>query len=123
MLDHRNSFKQMKDLARSLSLALTKTEEIKKELASLYRQKLICPKSYQALRDKVELLFNILLRMEDKLVGPARAHTPGKGKFYIDGRELTPKEAAFEEYYRERFDETEWLKKHGIALEQSEEEA
>ena len=123
MLDHRRSFKQMKDLARSLSLALAKTEEIKKELANLHRQKLICPQNYQALRDKVELLFNVLLRMEDKLAGPTRPAFNSKGRFYIDGRELTPKEAAFEEYCRERFDELDWLKKYGIVLEMPDDES
>lgn len=122
MLDHRRSFKQMKDLARSLSLALAKTEEIKKELASLHKEKLIYSRNYEALRDKIEILFNILLRMEERLAGPARTALHSKGRFYIDGRELSPKEAAFEEYYRERFNELEWRKKHGILLDESEDE-
>jgi len=38
----------------------------------------------------------------------------GQKAEYVDGRKLTKNEIAFEDYLSEKFDETDWLKKHGI---------
>ena len=112
----REREKNIERLSRVITEAIIRSEEVKKVLADIQDQNIIHPESFMILVIRMQLLVDIIEEIEENL--DAKENKTVKNNQtaaqYIDGKELTNKEIAFEEYCIEKFNGEEWLKKNGL---------
>ncbi|MFV1950841.1 MAG: hypothetical protein ACC630_02615 [Nitrospinota bacterium] len=108
--------KNIERLSRVITEAIIRSEEVKKVLADIQDQDIIYPESFMILVIRMQSLVDIIEELQENLDAKENGtekhnHTAPQ---YIDGKELTDKEIAFEEYCLERFNGEEWLQKNGL---------
>lgn len=112
-------------LSKAITEAVLNSEKVKKIVADIQKREEICPQSFMVLVLKLQTLtegFDV--EVEEGVPEKPKKKTvrrqgkkKGAGEQYIDGRPLSPKEIAFEEYVSKHFDTEEWLRKHGLTFE------
>lgn len=126
--------KELKELSHAIVDALTHNGDVMGMLADLKERKVIDSTTLLGLALKISDLLEISgmaftddevslrRRLKEGASAPAteRALAPAvkepsvEGTAMIDGRKLSNREIAFEEWSRERFDEKDWLKDQGL---------
>lgn len=100
---------ELNELSKAITNALIKSDEVINTLFELKRQNMIDPSAKLAFIIKVNDIINIAEKLSE-----VKSPSSAQGAEHVDGRKLTKNEIAFEEYLSEKFDEADWLKKHGI---------
>jgi len=128
-MDGKKNEKELKALTQTIMEVLTHNEEIVSLLLDLKARNVIDSSTLLGLALKVSDLVEVsgaAFSQEDlgrkdqpeKAVAlksaEAAAATVAKERAVIDGRDLTPSEAAFQEWTTGKFDEKDWLKKTGL---------
>ncbi|MBI5814780.1 MAG: hypothetical protein HZB29_04135 [Nitrospinae bacterium] len=127
MEDKKNE-KELKALTRAIMEVLTHNEEIMTLLLDLKTRKVIDSSTLLGLALKVSDLVEVsgtAFSQEElgvRKAGPDPRAAEAKSdqllavkeKAVIDGRELSTRETAFQEWTSEQFDEKAWLKKSGL---------
>lgn len=111
---------KFKDLIKAVTEAIKSSEKVKEILYILYQEKAISPKAILAIFLKMQVSFLENEVNKERRKKNNRSIDDIKVSSYpqtVDGRLMTPKEVAFEDYFRERFDEKKWLKQLGIKFE------
>lgn len=111
MYEEGKTSKEIEELSRAISEAITKSDHVKRALTNLTRER----QSVQNTR----LVMMLRVRDTDISVDEVRqvfakgvpARPVASGAQYIDGKKLSPLEIAFEEHCIQHFDEHAWLKK------------
>ncbi|HUU50486.1 MAG TPA: hypothetical protein VMW81_05980 [Nitrospinota bacterium] len=115
-----DSREEFKDLIEAVTEAIKSSEKVKEILYKLYQEKTISPKAILALFLKMHVSFlenevnQERIKENDGSIDDIKVSPYPKT---IDGRLMSPREAAFEDYCREKFDEKKWLKQLGIKFE------
>ncbi|MBI3599401.1 MAG: hypothetical protein HY097_02010 [Nitrospinae bacterium] len=99
----------LNELSKAITNALIKSDEVINMLFDLKKQNMIEPSAKLAFIIKVNDIINIAEKLSE-----VKSLVSGQKSEYVDGRKLTKNEIAFEDYLSEKFNETDWLKKHGI---------
>lgn len=112
--------RKFEELSKAIAEAVMSSKKVKKVVADIQKKEKICPQSFMVLVLKMQVLADSLdLDIEEPTVEKKRAKRPRKKSSkeqwqYIDGRKLTKNEIAFENFFGERFDTHQWLKKNGL---------
>lgn len=110
-----NENSDMEKIKKMINELQSKNVSNSKNLSSLTIKMQALITSLQSLADilaKAQEQCKDLKELNDMNKTKAISHTPQ----YIDGKRLSSNEAAFEEYYEEKFNEKSWAKKHKIIL-------
>ncbi|MBI3600253.1 MAG: hypothetical protein HY097_06385 [Nitrospinae bacterium] len=113
---HNGSEEDIERLSKAIVDAIVRSKEVRSALARLIEKDVLLDKGFMVLMIKMQALAELAGFIEKSARGKRRARKKDEPQ-YIDGRELTPNEVAFLEYCAKKFNEKEWLKKAGIALE------
>ena len=135
MTDPSGPERDFEKLSKAITEAVVSSPKVKKIVEEILKKDKICSKSFMVLVLKIQALADVLEEgdsgiehehdTEDQLetsgLEPKENSKPEKTlpknpAQQIDGRILSEKEAAFEEFASERFDTEAWLKKLGIIL-------
>lgn len=120
MSHSENSGRDFEKLSKAITEAVMSSDKVKKIVAEIQKKDKICPQSFMVLVLKMQVLTESLeMEIEEDIVEKKTARKRGRKKAsdrsqFIDGRKLTKKEMAFQEYASKRFDADSWLKKNGL---------
>lgn len=120
MDESSGSDQKFEELSKAIAEAVMNSKKVKKVVAEIQKKEKICPQSFMVLVLKMQVLADSLdLDIEDPAVEKKRTKRtrkkPSKEQGqYIDGQKLSKNEIAFENYFSERFDAGQWLKKNGL---------
>jgi len=120
-------------LSKAITEAVVSSPKVKKIVEEILKKDKICAKSFMVLVLKIQALADVLEESEGSLDHDSEDHIetndlesqenqnsektlPKNPAQQIDGRILSEKEAAFEEFASEKFDTEAWLKKLGLIL-------
>jgi hypothetical protein len=120
-------------LSKAITEAVVSSPKVKKIVEEILKKDKICAKSFMVLVLKIQALADVLEEGEGGLDHDSEDHVettdlesqedqksekilPKNPAQQIDGRILSEKEAAFEEFASENFDTEAWLKKLGLIL-------
>ncbi|HLC27256.1 MAG TPA: hypothetical protein VJM80_10850 [bacterium] len=118
MYEEGKTSKELEDLSRAISEAITKSEQVKKALANFTREKQGTENSGLVLMLRVRNTGIQVDEVREVYGKGAPAKSSSANAQYIDGRKLTPLEIAFEEHCVQRFDEQAWLRRLKIKTEE-----
>lgn len=116
------SDREFERLSKAITEAVMGSEKVKKIVAEIQKKEKICPQSFMVLVLKMQVLTESLEMEveEDFLDNPSPRKSGGKKPKelpqYIDGNRLSKKEIEFQEYFNQKFDAEDWLKKNGLIL-------
>ncbi|MBI4378043.1 MAG: hypothetical protein HY578_02985 [Nitrospinae bacterium] len=108
---------EIEKLSKAIVNAIINSKEVSNILSRLIKNNAIVNKGFMVLIVKLQTLAELANSAEKTSNGKKRSKKKNI-KQYIDGRELTPNEIAFLEFCAKSFNEKEWLKKVGIAIEE-----
>ncbi len=112
--------KDFEKLSKAITEAVMSSEKIKKIVAEIQKKEKICPQSFMVLVLKMQVLTESLeMEVEEEFLESPPPRKGGRKKprslpQYIDGNRLSKKEIEFQEYFNQRFDAEDWLKKNGL---------
>ena len=118
--DSGGSEREFERLSKAITEAVMNSEKVKKIVAEIQKKEKICPQSFMVLVLKMQVLTESLeMEIEEELLEdpPAKKSDRKKPRSlpqYIDGNQLSKKEIEFQEYFNQRFDSDNWLKKNGL---------
>jgi len=107
-------------LSKAITEAVMNSEKVKKIVAEIQKKEKICPQSFMVLVLKMQVLTESLeMEVEEEFLENPPLKKGGRKKTrnlpqYIDGNRLSKKEIEFQEYFNQRFDAEDWLKKNGL---------
>lgn len=133
MTDPSEPERNFEKLSKAITEAVVSSPKVKKIVEEILKKDKICAKSFMVLVLKIQALADVLEEgeggvdhnnednmetsdlesQEDPKTEKALPKNPAQ---QIDGRILSEKEAAFEEFASEKFDTEAWLKKLGLIL-------
>lgn len=133
MTDPSGPERDFEKLSKAITEAVVSSPKVKKIVEEILKKDKICAKSFMVLVLKIQALADVLEESEGGIDHDSEDNIetndldyqedkkpektlPQKPTQQIDGRILSEKEAAFEEYASEKFDTEAWLKKLGIIL-------
>lgn len=105
-MEEMNS-EELERLSRAIINAIVKSEDVQKALALLYEEEPVCNEGLMVLMIRMRALTDAAEELRDVT---RHLKNGDRKRQFIDGRELSPQEAAFQEYCAEKFDEEKWLK-------------
>jgi len=120
-------------LSKAITEAVVSSPKVKKIVEEILKKDKICAKSFMVLVLKIQALADVLEEgeggidhdseenietsdLESQEDPKSEKALPKNPAQQIDGRILSEKEAAFEEFASEKFDTEAWLKKLGLIL-------
>ncbi|MBI3013870.1 MAG: hypothetical protein HYY65_02125 [Candidatus Tectomicrobia bacterium] len=121
MYEEGKTSKELEDLSRAISEAITKSEHVRKALANFAREKLGTDNTCLVLMLRVRSTGIQVDEVREAYGKGVPAKSSSTGAQHIDGRKLTPLEIAFEEHCIQHFDEQAWLKRLKIKTEEGKE--
>lgn len=104
------------ELSQAITEAVINSEEVQKALGKFQRKKKIKAKGLLILALSLEDLETACSPTSRKKVKPIMTTIREQ---FIDGKRLTPKEIAFQEFLTEKFNERKWLREHSLLWEDS----
>lgn len=119
--------KNLEKLSKAIINAIMSSNEVKRAMANINSQDILCSKSVMVLIMRLQSLAEFAEANDDNDTNEERHEvneykepegkqfTPNKVQL-IDGKELTANELAFQEYCINKFKEREWLKKIKIFI-------
>ena len=121
MSHSHNSDPEFERLSKALTEAVMTSKKVRKIVEEIQKKDEICPQSFMVLVLKMQVLTESMESQFDQdniLEKPTtkkrnRKKIPKKSQ-YIDGRKLSDREVAFEEFLNEQFDSKDWLRKNGL---------
>ncbi len=133
MTDPSGPERDFEKLSKAITEAVVSSPKVKKIVEEILKKDKICAKSFMVLVLKIQALADVLEESEGSLDHDSEDHIetndlesqenqnsektlPKNPAQQIDGRILSEKEAAFEEFASEKFDTEAWLKKLGLIL-------
>ncbi len=133
MTDPSGPERDFEKLSKAITEAVVSSPKVKKIVEEILKKDKICAKSFMVLVLKIQALADVLEEGEGGIDHDSHDHMetndlesqedkkseknlPQNPAQQIDGRILSEKEAAFEEFASEKFDTEAWLKKLGIIL-------
>ena len=114
------SEREFERLSKAITEAVMSSEKVKKIVAEIQKKEKICPQSFMVLVLKMQVLTESLeMEVEEEFPENPPPKKGGRKKprslpQYIDGNRLSKKEIEFLEYFNQRFDAEDWLKKNGL---------
>ena len=120
MEESSGSEHKFEELSKAIAEAVMSSKKVKKVVADIQKKEKICPQSFMVLILKTQVLADSLdLDLEEPILEKKRVKRPRKKSSkeqlqYIDGQRLSKNEIAFENFFSERFDTDQWLKKNGL---------
>ncbi len=114
------SEREFERLSKAITEAVMSSEKVKKIVAEIQKKEKICPQSFMVLVLKMQVLTESLeMEVEEEFQENPPPRKGGRKKQrnlpqYIDGNRLSKKEIEFQEYFNQRFDAEDWLKKNGL---------
>lgn len=133
MTDPSGPERDFEKLSKAITEAVVSSPKVKKIVEEILKKDKICAKSFMVLVLKIQALADVLDESEGGIdhdsednIETSELETeedtknekalPKNPAQQIDGRILSEKEAAFEEFASEKFDTEAWLKKLGLIL-------
>ncbi len=126
MPDDKKRDKEMEALSKAIVEAIMKSADVKEALGKVLNRENLRDSSFMALLLKIENLtqsmgLEISCSCEFEGEELVAEDTAGSDKQLLsenieEDAKLSPQEKAFREFLADRFDEDEWLKKHGLIL-------
>jgi hypothetical protein len=110
MFGRRKLPSEFDELSQAISEAILHSKDVQKALDNLHEKKLLGQKNVISLVLNIEVL-NMVLGKIKRGNPPEQRAASQKCPDHIDGKKLSAKERAFEEYFAHHFNEQEWLKK------------
>ncbi|RMF87334.1 MAG: hypothetical protein D6736_13065 [Nitrospinota bacterium] len=108
------------ELSQAISEAIARSKEVQEALNHLHEKNLL------GAQNLISLVLQIEISSIEKEVSQGenarRLSPPGRRVYQVDGRKLSAKEIAFEDYFARHFNEQEWLKKWHLRLDSPSEE-
>ena len=107
-------------LSKAITEAVLSSPKVKKIVSEIQERDDICPQSFMVLVLKLQSLTEgSEVEAEGTSEKPSKKARRNKTQLtaeaqYIDGEKLSEKEIKFEEFFSERFNTQEWLKKNGL---------
>ncbi len=131
MTDPSGPERDFEKLSKAITEAVVSSPKVKKIVEEILKKDKICAKSFMVLVLKIQALADVIEESEGDLDhdseesietsdlesqedSKSEKTLPKNPAQQIDGRILSEKEAAFEEFASEKFDTEAWLKKLGI---------
>ena len=120
MDESSGSEQKFEELSKAIAEAVMNSKKVKKVMEDIQKKEKICPQSFMVLVLKMQVLADSLdLDLEEPAVEKRRGKRSRKKSYreqvqYIDGRKLSKNEIDFENFFSERFDADQWLKKNGL---------
>jgi len=114
------SEREFERLSKAITEAVMSSEKVKKIVAEIQKKEKICPQSFMVLVLKMQVLTESLeMEVEEEFLDSPPKKKGGRKKpkslpQYIDGNRLSKKEIEFQEYFNQKFDAEDWLKKNGL---------
>lgn len=107
---------ELEKLSRAIAESIFSSKDVKKIVEEIREKDLILPHTLMVMVLKLETLSNASDRDQDNLDVIKKYQRKKKmtRKQFIDGKELDPKEIAFQEFLIKTFDDKKWLKKNGL---------
>lgn len=118
--DSGGSEREFERLSKAITEAVMSSEKVKKIVAEIQKKEKICPQSFMVLVLKMQVLTESLeMEVEEEFLENPPPTKGGRKKSrkrpqYIDGNRLSKKEIEFQEYFNQKFDTEDWLKKNGL---------
>ena len=114
---------EFEKLSKAITEAVMTSDKVRKIVEEIQKKDEICPQSFMVLVLKMQVLtesLDLKVEQSDADVKPStkkrtRKNTTKKSQ-YIDGRKLSKREIDFEEFFNERFDPNQWLRKNGLTF-------
>jgi len=130
--DSSGSERDFEKLSKAITEAVVSSQKVKKIVEEILKKDKICASSFMVLVLKIQALADVLeenegnvhrenndenietIKLESKENQKFEKKLPKDSAQQIDGRILSEKETAFEEFASKKFDTEAWLKKLGL---------
>lgn len=114
-MEQDNHEKKLERLSKAIADAILGSDNVRNALFDVHKDNLIGEQNIIMLLLRMDGLPDLqdLIQKSKKKKRKSSKKEPSQ---YIDGKKLSRSEVKFHEYLSENFDEMDWLKKNGLAL-------